>query len=84
MRTTLNIDDDLLRRAKIQASSERTTLTKLIEQGLRLRLESSVATDRDRVIELPKPIPGLGELRPEARGIISYSALLDLMESDDE
>lgn len=38
MRTTLNLNDDLARRAKEAAARERTTLTRLIEEGLRLRL----------------------------------------------
>lgn len=38
MRTTLNLNDDLARRAKEAAARERTTLTRLVEEGLRLRL----------------------------------------------
>lgn len=48
MRTTLNLDDDLARRAKEVAARERTTLTRLIEEGLRLRLRPAppeAATD---------------------------------------
>ncbi|MBE0610838.1 MAG: type II toxin-antitoxin system VapB family antitoxin, partial [Dehalococcoidia bacterium] len=35
MRTTLNIDDDLLKEAKIMAVREGTTLTALLERALR-------------------------------------------------
>jgi len=38
MRTTLDINDQLLTEAKALAARERTTLTRLIEEGLRLRL----------------------------------------------
>lgn len=38
MRTTLNIDDDLLKAAKIAAIQEGTTLTALVEEGLRQRV----------------------------------------------
>ena len=38
MRTTLNLNDDLVATAKAAAARERTTLTRLIEEGLRLRL----------------------------------------------
>ena len=38
MRTTLNLNDDLVTAAKEVAARERTTLTRLIEEGLRLRL----------------------------------------------
>ena len=38
VKTTLDLDDDLLARAKALAARERTSLTALIEEGLRLRL----------------------------------------------
>ncbi|NRF71560.1 DUF2191 domain-containing protein [Aquincola sp. S2] len=38
MKTTLDIDDGLLASAKALAAQQRTTLTRLIEEGLRLRL----------------------------------------------
>lgn len=40
MKTTLDIDDDLLVRAKAFAARGRTTLTALIEDGLRLRMRA--------------------------------------------
>lgn len=39
MKTTLNIHDTLLQEAKAFAAQQRTTLTRLIEEGLRLRLQ---------------------------------------------
>ena len=41
MKTTLNINDSLLIDAKTFAAQQRTTLTRLIEEGLELRLRSS-------------------------------------------
>ena len=38
MKTTLDIQDDLLAKAKALAAHERSSLTALIEDGLRLRL----------------------------------------------
>lgn len=38
MKTTLDIDDELLVRAKAVSARERKSLTALIEEGLRLRL----------------------------------------------
>src|SRR5690606_15503214 len=38
MKTTLDIRDDLLARAKAQAPKERISLTRMIEEGLALRL----------------------------------------------
>lgn len=43
MKTTLDINDSLLATAKSLAARQRTTLTRLIEEGLRLRLRSSKA-----------------------------------------
>jgi hypothetical protein len=41
MKTTLDIDDELLVRAKDASARERKSLTALIEEGLRLRLRRS-------------------------------------------
>ena len=38
MKTTLDIDDELLVKAKALSARERKSLTSLIEEGLRLRL----------------------------------------------
>ena len=38
MKTTLDLNDQLLASAKALAVQQRTTLTRLIEEGLRLRL----------------------------------------------
>lgn len=38
MRTTLDLDDELLIKAKAVSARERKSLTALIEEGLRLRL----------------------------------------------
>ena len=41
MKTTLDINDSLLANAKAMAAQQRTSLTRLIEEGLQLRLRSS-------------------------------------------
>jgi hypothetical protein len=38
MKTTLDLRDELLARAKARAAEERTSLTRIIEEGLALRL----------------------------------------------
>jgi hypothetical protein len=43
MKTTLDLDDDLLARAKALAAMERKSLTRLIEEGLSLRLRKTAA-----------------------------------------
>jgi hypothetical protein len=53
MRTTLNLDDDLMRDAKKRAAEEGTTLTRVIERALRRDL-----SEQDRPRESPGfPIP---------------------------
>jgi hypothetical protein len=43
MKTTLDINDELLATAKALAARQRTTLTRLIEEGLQLRLRAQQA-----------------------------------------
>ena len=44
MKTTLNIQDNLLANAKAAAAMQRTTLTRLIEEGLTMRLATPAKT----------------------------------------
>lgn len=53
MRTTLDIDDALLARAKAEAAKLRTTLTRLVEEGLALRLAPPGPAPADESPELP-------------------------------
>lgn len=43
MKTTLNLNDQLLADAKVLAAQQRTSLTRLIEEGLQLRLRGKAA-----------------------------------------
>jgi hypothetical protein len=52
MRTTVRINDDLLKRAKKRAAEEGRTLTSLVEEGLLLTL-SKVKSSRSKRVELP-------------------------------
>ena len=52
MRTTLNIDDELLIEAKAQAARRRTTLTALVEQGLSLVI-SQPPSEPAKTVDLP-------------------------------
>ena len=52
MRTTIRINDNLLKRAKKRAADERRTLTSLVEDGLVLILSKAKLSPRKR-IELP-------------------------------
>jgi hypothetical protein len=53
MKTTLDIDDDLLIKAKAMSARERKSLTALIEEGLRLRLRSRRAAASGKPVSLP-------------------------------
>ncbi len=48
MKTTLNFPDSLISEAKIRAAREHTTLTRLIVEGLRIRLKQS---------QIPRDLP---------------------------
>ena len=49
MRTTIDLNDELLRKAKRQAAKERTTLRDLVERALRTQLERPVRHARYRL-----------------------------------
>jgi phosphoribosyl-dephospho-CoA transferase len=49
MKTTLDIQDELLANAKAAAALQRTTLTRLIEEGLSMRLAQVGQVKRKRV-----------------------------------
>jgi hypothetical protein len=53
MKTTLDIDDELLIKAKAVSARERKSLTALIEEGLRLRLRGRRASGSGRLLPLP-------------------------------
>lgn len=80
MKTTLDIDDELLVKAKALSARERKSLTALIEEGLRLRLRSRLSAVR----KTPRPIAihrGKGGL---VSGIdaLSNRSLLDAADDD--
>lgn len=53
MKTTLDINDSLLANAKALAARQRTSLTRLIEEGLQLRLRSSRTANKTSNRKLP-------------------------------
>ena len=48
MKTTLDINDQLLANAKVLAAQQQTSLTRLIEEGLQLRLRAQLAPQRGK------------------------------------
>ena len=53
MKTTLDIKDSLLADAKALAARQRTSLTRLIEEGLQLRLRNSRSTAKVTTRKIP-------------------------------
>ena len=53
MKTTLDLNDQLLADAKALAAQQRTSLTRLIEEGLQLRLRAKGAADGKLRARLP-------------------------------
>lgn len=80
MKTTLDINDALLADAKAQAASQRTTLTRLVEEGLRLRLRAETASARTRRARLPV-FDGRCGLAPGLDGL-SNKALREAADDD--
>ena len=68
MKTTVEVPDELYRRAKAEAALRGRKLRDLVEEGLRLVLEAPRKTRRD---------PNLAELTKRARGMID-SGVSDL------
>jgi hypothetical protein len=53
MRTTVRLDDGLLRRVKAEASKRGETVTALVERGLRLVMAGSSRATRPTRVTLP-------------------------------
>lgn len=53
MKTTLNLNDQLLADAKALAAQQRTSLTRLIEEGLQLRLRARTDPAKPERVRLP-------------------------------
>lgn len=53
MKTTLDIRDDLLASTKARAALERKTLTRLVEEGLALRLRREKVRSANELPDLP-------------------------------
>lgn len=80
MKTTLDINDSLLANAKALAAQQRTTLTRLIEEGLQLRLRSSVTSLKISKRKIPV-FKGRGGLVPGLNPL-SNKAMLDAVGDD--
>ncbi len=78
MKTTLDIQDNLLANAKAAAALQRTTLTRLIEEGLSMRLAVTEKKHLPRRVTLPV-MTGKGGMRAGINPT-SNRSMLDAME----
>lgn len=53
MKTTLDLSDTLLAEAKALAARQRTTLTRVVEEGLRLRLQAQRTAGKSGRVRIP-------------------------------
>jgi hypothetical protein len=74
MKTTLDLSDALLSEAKSLAARQHTTLTRIIEEGLRLRLQAQKAASNGRRRALPV-FKGRGGLVPGVDPLSNRSML---------
>lgn len=79
MRTTLNLDDELLLAAKELAVKNRTTLTAVIKDALRDKLRAPDEAEHLPPAELPVSVMA-GGVRPGV-DLDDTAALLDLLEA---
>ena len=83
MKTTLDLNDALLIRAKERAAKDRSSLTRLIEEGLALRLRPPSA----RVRRAPRKLPvyaGKGGLAATVADPLRNRSLLEAAEGGGE
>ena len=77
MRTTIRINDELLRKAKIRAAETDRSLTEVIEDALRKEIDQVDATIGPHKVRLPTA--GAGGVLPGV-DLDDTSSLLDKME----
>lgn len=80
MKTTLNINDSLLANAKALAAQQRTSLTRLIEEGLQLRIRAPQIAAKQKKPRIPV-FKGCGGL-VAGLNAASNKAMLDAADDD--
>ncbi len=75
MKTTLNIDATVMQRVREEAARRGTTISALVEAGLRRVLEPDVAATADPLPELPRWRGG--EARVDVANRTELAAVLD-------
>lgn len=77
MQTTLRLDDELYRRAKAAAAEQGMSLTHLVEEAIRERLNRAAPTHRRRRLRLPVAT-ATGGLAPEFSNLKEAIEAVDL------
>jgi hypothetical protein len=85
MKTTLNLHDALLQDAKALAARQRLSLTRLIEEGLRLRLRSEAVPAQIKRRPMPVFKPKSKKASGLAKGLSGLSSreMLDVLDAAD-
>lgn len=77
MRTTIDINDQLLQQAKLRAANTNRTLTSIVEDALRRFLQKAPAARQKS--KRPMPVDGSGGVLPGV-DLDNTSSLLDRMD----
>lgn len=83
MRTTIQLDDEIFKQAKIAASESGRTLTKVIEDSLRETLQRRRSTAARKRVPLPTYKPTVPGTMPGV-DLDDSAALLEIMERGDD
>jgi hypothetical protein len=85
MKTTLDLHDALLQEAKALAARQRLSLTRLIEEGLRLRLRAEVTHEQIKRRPMPVFKPKSNKASGLAKGLsgLSTREMLDALDAAD-
>ncbi len=79
MKTTLNIDDTVMQRLREEAARRQTTMSALVEAGLRLILDEDAGRSAERALP-PLPSWNAG---PELVDIANREELYAVLDEDD-
>lgn len=82
MRSTLNLPDELMLQAKTYAARHRTTLTALVESGLRRELERRQAAAADASVAPSLPVFRRGSGPRAGIDLTSNASMLDACDAD--
>ncbi|MBS0445279.1 MAG: hypothetical protein JSR59_04925 [Proteobacteria bacterium] len=84
MRTTLDVDDDVLASAKEIARRERKTAGQVLSELARRALTQGPATRLATAAPAPAPVPSTGFVPIESRGAVITSELIRRLRDDGE